>query len=284
MARPTMATSSLGSLEPEPAEPRTLSIDVGGTRLKAGILDTSGAMVNGPVRVNTPNPRGPKDVVALLVELVAGLGPFDRISVGFPGVVRAGRTLTAPNFGTELWHGYPLGADLAKRLGKPARVLNDASVQGLGVIAGVGLECVITLGTGFGFALFQDGKLAPHLEVGQHPVAKKKTYDKYLGNAALHKVGRAKWNKRLRKALGFLDTLVTYDTLLIGGGNAQVIDFTLPPNVQLVPNTAGITGGVKLWGPRMEEEFAEREPLHRPPPAGVTPAPELPAPSRGKSG
>ena len=148
----------------------------------------------------------------------------------------------------------------------------------------MGLECVITLGTGFGFALFQDGRLAPHLEVGQHPAAKNKTYDQYLGNAALHKVGKAKWNKRLHKALGFLDTLVTFDTLLIGGGNAQVIDFSLPPNVQLVPNTAGITGGVKLWGPKMEEEFAEREPLHRPPPPGVTPAPALPAATPDRSG
>ncbi len=106
--------------------------------------------------------------------------------------------------------------------------------------------------------MFQDGLLAPHLEVGQHPVSKDKTYDQYLGNAALHKVGRSKWNKRLRKAIGFLDTLVTYDTLLIGGGNAQVIDFDLPANVQIVPNAAGITGGVRLWGPKMEEAFAER--------------------------
>ena len=277
IAPPTMALARATS------GPRTLAIDVGGTRMKAGILDVDGVMVTGPVRVDTPVPRAPADVVAGLVELVGPLGPFDRISVGFPGVVRGGRILTAPNFGTDVWHGYPLGSDLAERLGRPARVLNDASVQGLGVISGVGLECVITLGTGFGFALFQDGRLAPHLEVGQHPVAKDKTYDQYLGNAALHKAGRAKWNKRLRKAIGFLDTLVTYDTLLIGGGNAQVIDFALPPNVQVVPNTAGITGGVRLWGAKMDEEFAERAALHRPPPPGVTPAPELPAPSRGKS-
>ena len=168
------------------------------------------------------------------------------------------------------WH-----RNLAQRLGKPTRVLNDASVQGLGVIAEVGLECVITLGTGFGFALFQDGLLAPHLEMGQHPCAKDKTYDLYVGNAAFHKVGRVKWNKRLMKVLGFLDTLVTYDTLLIGGGNAQVIDFDLPANVRIVPNAAGITGGVKLWGARMEAAFAEPNVPHRAPPEGVTPAPEV---------
>ncbi len=261
---------------PDRPAPRTLAIDIGGTRLKAGVLDLNGTMVGGPDRIDTPKPSSPDIVVATLVELVRPLGAFDRISVGFPGVVRGGRTLTAPNLGTEVWHDFPLATELGQRLGKPARVLNDASVQGLGVIASEGLECVITLGTGFGFALFDGGLLAPHMEVGQHPVVKDKTYDLYLGNAALHKVGRKKWNKRLRKAIGFLDTLVTYDTLLIGGGNAQVIDFDLPANVRIVPNAAGITGGVKLWSPRMDAAFADTGPLTRKPPEGVTPAPELP--------
>ena len=188
-------------------------------------------------------------------------------STVFPSVFQASSgpaaCWTAPNLGTDVWHAYPLANDLAQRLGKPTRVLNDASVQGLGEISGEGLECVITLGTGFGFALFQDGRLAPHLELGQHPCAKDKTYDLYLGNAAFHKVGRKKWNKRLERALGFIDTLVTYDTLLIGGGNAQVIDFDLPANVRIVPNAAGIIGGVKLWGEKMNPVF---DPPHRPPP------------------
>jgi polyphosphate glucokinase len=260
---------------PRPA-PRTLAIDIGGTRLKAGILDEVGTMISGPNRTDTPHPGGPAEILMTLVELVRPLGAFDRISVGFPGVVRAGRILTAPNLGTAAWHAYPLATDLEQRLGKPTRVLNDASVQGLGEITGEGLECVITLGTGFGFALFQDGLLAPHLELGQHPCAKDKTYDLYLGNAAFHKVGRKKWNKRLERALGFIDTLVTYDTLLIGGGNAQVIDFDLPANVRIVPNAAGITGGVKLWGDRMESAFAPLAVPYRPAPEGVVPAPEGP--------
>ncbi len=254
---------------------RTLAIDIGGTRLKAGILDGNGAMVIGPERMDTPRPSGPAIIVDMLLDLASRLGEFERISVGFPGVVRAGRVLTAPNLGTDAWHGFPLAAELADHFGKPCRALNDASVQGLGVIDGVGLECVITLGTGFGFALFQDGRLAPHLEVGQHPVSKNgKTYDKYLGNAALHKVGRAKWNKRLGRAIGILDTLITYDTLLIGGGNAELIDFNLPYNVRVVPNSAGITGGVKLWDPRMDVAFSETLPSIRPPPEGVVPASE----------
>ncbi len=281
-----LSPSSGPSPMPSRPSPRTLAIDIGGTRLKAGILDANGDMVSGPDRMDTPHPSPPDAVLPMLAELVRPLGAYDRISVGFPGVVRGGRTLTAPNLGTAVWHDFPLADEIGRRLGKPARVLNDASVQGLGVISGDGLECVITLGTGFGFALFEDGLLAPHMEVGQHPVAKGKTYDHYLGNAALHKVGRKKWNKRLQKAIGFLDTLVTYDTLLIGGGNAQVIDFDLPPNVRIVPNAAGITGGVKLWSPRMDAAFRDEGPLTRLPPraslrrrscrpsfAGLCPAP-----------
>lgn len=243
-----------------PPGPLTLAIDVGGTRLKAGTLAETGTMIAGPVRVDTPHPAEPAAVVEALVTLVGPLGPYERISVGFPGVVRHGQVLTAPNLGTLAWHGFSLAAVLSERLGKPVRLLNDASVQGLGVIGGHGLECVITLGTGMGFALFMDGRLTPHLELSQHPVRKDKTYDQYIGNAALQAVGKKRWNRRVARAIGFIETLVAYDTLYVGGGNAKSIAFETPPNVQIVSNQAGITGGVKLWDPRLDEAFAEREP------------------------
>ena len=234
--------------------PRTLCIDVGGSRLKAGILDAAGQLAGEPVRVDTPH-DDPEAAVSALVSMVQPLGNFDRVSVGFPGVVRRGVVLTAPNLGTEAWHDFPLCRRLAEQFGTPVRILNDASVQGLGVISGEGLECVITLGTGFGFALFHSGRLAPHLEIGQHPVRKDKTYDQYLGSAALADVGKKKWNKRLKRAIGLLTTLLDYDTLYIGGGNAKHIDIDLPGNVRIVPNAAGITGGVRLWSDRMDETY-----------------------------
>ena len=120
-------------------------------------------------------------MVDALVGLATPLGHFDRVSVGFPGVVRQGQVLTAPNLGTPAWRHFPLTSALTDKLGKPARMLNDAEVQGLGVISGKGLECVITLGTGMGFALFQDGRPAPHLELSQHPLHKGKTYDQFIG-------------------------------------------------------------------------------------------------------
>jgi polyphosphate glucokinase len=89
-------------------------------------------------------------------------------------------------------------------------MLNDASIQGLGVITGKGLECVLTMGTGMGFALFQDGQIAPHLELSRHPVRKRKTYDEYVGEAALESVGRWRWNKRVHKIISILETLTSF--------------------------------------------------------------------------
>ena len=272
-ASPSVSHMPVTSSQERP--PLTLAFDVGGSGLKAAVLDPGGNMLTDSERVPTPKPSHPTAVVSELIGLAAKLGAFDRISLGFPGVVRHGHVLTAPNLGTEAWHRFPLAEELSQRLDRPTRILNDATVQGLGVISEVGVECVITLGTGFGFALFEDGLLGPHLELGQHPVTKEKTYDLYLGNAALRKIGRAKWNKRLAKALGHIDTLVTFDTLLIGGGNARLIDFDLPANVRIVPNAAGITGGVKLWAPKLANAFREQPPRLRHAPQ-VTPAPLAP--------
>jgi polyphosphate glucokinase len=238
-----------------PSEPRTLAIDIGGTRLKASVLAVTGRMFEQPNRVNTPKPAKPDAVVDALAEVVQPLGAFDRISIGFPGVVHRGRVVTAPNLGTEAWHGFPLTDVLQQRLGKPARMLNDATVQGLGVISGHGLECVITLGTGMGFALFDRGYPAPHLELSQHPVHKGMTYDQWIGNVAFQKVGPKAWNRRVRKAIGFIATLVNYDTLAIGGGNAKRLDFALPQGVRTVSNEAGITGGIRLWDPLLDPLF-----------------------------
>ena len=239
-----------------PATPITLAIDIGGTRLKAGLLDQSGGMTAGPNRVDTPADPVPEVVMAALTKIISPLGPFDRISVGFPGVVRQGQVLTAPNLGTESWRHFPLAATLTEKFGKPTRLSNDAEVQGLGVISGKGVECVITLGTGMGFALFQDGRPGPHLELSQHPIHKGRTYDQFIGVAAYNQIGRKRWNRRLHRVLGCITTLVGFDTLYIGGGGAKKVDIDLSPNMHIVSNEAGITGGVKLWNQILDPLFA----------------------------
>jgi polyphosphate glucokinase len=239
----------------------TLGIDIGGSHLKAAILDEAGVMQGVEGRVKTRSPATPGSVAGALGQLVHSLGRFDRVSIGFPGVVRGGVILTAPTLGAHGWNVYDMGEAMTALLGKPVRILNDASVQGLGVIKGSGLECVLTMGTGMGFALFYDGHLAPHMEMSRHPIRKDKTYNDFVGNAALEKIGKKRWNKRMHEVVEVMATVVNYDVLYIGGGNARHIKASLPSNVQLVANSAGITGGVRLWDARMDETFSERLPF-----------------------
>jgi polyphosphate glucokinase len=235
--------------------PQTLSIDIGGTHIKASVLDPAGNELAKHIEIATPHPAPPAAVLVLLDRLLRSLPAFDRISVGFPGVVQRGRIVTAPNLGTADWRDFPLAAELERRWHRPARVLNDAEVQGLGVIQGQGLECVLTLGTGFGSALYRDGELMPHLELGQHPLWKSKTYDQYLGATAFAEKGVDKWNRRVRRMLNTVRTLLNFDRLYLGGGNAARINFDLPADVSLVSNEAGITGGVRLWEPGLDRFF-----------------------------
>ena len=154
-----------------------------------------------------------------------------------------------------MWRDYPLAPTLTQRLGKPARLLNDAEVQGLGVIAGHGVECVITLGTGMGFALFDDGSPAPHMELAHHPLHKSKTYEDLIGVVALRDVGKKRWNKRVQRAIDAIIALLGPDILYIGGGNAKHLTLDLAPTIKIVSNEAGITGGVRLWDVKLDPLF-----------------------------
>jgi polyphosphate glucokinase len=238
-----------GDTRPAPRgpTPHTLAIDIGGAAVKASILDRDGHMIAERVRLPTPYPCSPKILLRALVELTAPLPSFDRVSIGFPGVVRGGNIVTAPHFGNKPWRGYPLEAAVAQRLERPARLLNDAEVQGLGIMAGRGLEVVLTLGTGVGSAVFADGWLAPHLELAQHPFYNGETYNEYAGNEAMHRHGKKKWNRRVLKTIEAVESLLNYDVLYLGGGNARHLTVDLPRNVRIASNDHGITGGIYLW-------------------------------------
>ncbi|MGD0440003.1 MAG: ROK family protein [Acidimicrobiales bacterium] len=244
-----------------PLRPTTLAIDVGGTGLKASVLDAAGKLVADRVRIPTRYPCAPKDFINALTSLVAPLPDFDRVSVGFNGVVRKGVILTAPHFVTRsgapgapvvskllaAWTGFDLAAALMASFGRPVRLANDADLQGLEVVSGSGLELVVTLGTGVGTGLFLDGKLMPHLELSHHPFRRDQTYDEQLGEAALRKIGVHKWRKRVDEAFANFYRLLNYDRLYVGGGNSRLLVGYLDASVTIVDNVAGILGGIKLW-------------------------------------
>ena len=227
---------------------RTLAIDIGGTGIKLALLDESGRMIGDRVRIPTPPaPVAPEVLVETIDRMAEPLGPFARASVGFPGMVRHGRVLTAPHLGTETWAGCDLQTLLSRHWSRPVRVMNDADVQGFGAIKGIGVEMTITLGTGFGSAIFSDGRAMPHLELAHHPFCDNRTYEEFVGRAALEAVGKKKWNRRVARIIEVLRTVVAFDHLYIGGGNGKHISFELPKDVTIVPNRFGLTGGFALW-------------------------------------
>ena len=243
--------------------PRTIVFDVGGTGLKAALLDAGGEMLSDRLRVRTPYPCPPERLVAELVGLSRSLGPAERASVGFPGMVRAGVVLSAPKFDTEAgpgtpvspelaaaWQDFALGEALEAELGLPVRVANDADVQGAAVVAGTGFELVLTLGTGFGTAAFYDGLLLPHLELAHHAFRKGQTYEEQLGDLARRAVGDDRWLGRVRKAVVSLRALTFFSHCYIGGGNARRLPDDLGPDVTVVSNLAGLLGGIALWDGR----------------------------------
>ncbi|MHB1738101.1 MAG: ROK family protein [Actinomycetes bacterium] len=239
--------------------PRTLAIDIGGSHFKASVLDPSGTMVADEVKVETPYPCPPSTFLATVGRLVEGLPARDRASVGFPGMVRAGRVLEVPALSRKrpggkpfassvaAWAGFDLATALREQLGVPVRVANDADVQGCAVVAGQGLELVVTLGTGLGTALFYDGTLLPHLELSHAPFHRGRTFDVALGDIRRRKIGNKKWTRLVRQALADFDDTLLYDHVYLGGGNTEHLQVSFGPKVSIVDNTAGITGGVRLW-------------------------------------
>ena len=212
------------------------------------------------VRDDTPYPLSPEGLLGVIKKLVAQLPAFDRVSLGFPGMVREGKILSAPHFvsptgpsGTpspklvKAWIGYDLQGALVDQLGQPAKVANDADLQGAAVVTGKGLELVITLGTGVGSGLFSHGRLSPHLELAHHPFGPKGSYNDELGEAARKKIGTKKWNKRVAQMVEVLRALLFFDHLYIGGGNSTKVRGDLGADVSIVDNEAGILGGIKLW-------------------------------------
>ena len=227
------------------AGPITLAIDIGGSGLKMQTLSPEGTPISDRLRVPTPDPATTKAILSALDDLKVSVPLFDRVSVGFPGVIKKGATYTAANLDPG-WIGFPLAKTLEKRWGKPVRMANDCAVGGYGVIQGHGVELVITLGTGMGSALFTEGLLCPGLELGHHPW-RKKTYEGYLGKRGLQKYGAKRWNKILKRAVEQTAATFNWDTLYIGGGNSKKVTLKHGANIKIISNEEGLLGAMALW-------------------------------------
>ncbi|HEX6950185.1 MAG TPA: ROK family protein [Nitrospira sp.] len=248
------STSRGGTInaDEDSSQRRTLVVDVGGSGIKATLLNDLGKSVSERLRRESPASGMPGAVMDTIIALANELEPFDRVSVGFPGVVINGIVKQAPNLAKE-WQGFNIAELLHARLKKPIRVANDADVQGFGAISGTGVELVVTLGTGVGTSLFVDGRLVPNLEIGRNK----------LRNSALQKVGKKRWNKRLIRFIQRLDEIFHFTKLYVGGGNSKEVDVALlPANVTIISNLNGLNGGIALWReepPSLNESVATPE-------------------------
>jgi polyphosphate glucokinase len=240
--------------------PRTLCVDVGGTAIKAAVLDAAAEPTSERVRIPTTYPLTPDGLAETITSAAEALGEHERASIGFPGLIRDGLVITAPFFvrsagpGSSVsdhlesaWIGLDLSRFLGTHLPCPVRVENDADVHGAAIVEGRGLEVVITLGTGFGSAVFLDGAVCPHLELAHHPFVGDQSYNEYVGDAALHRVGALEWDARVRRAIVAVARLLEPDRIWVGGGNARHLRAPLPEHATLATEHAGLIGGVRLW-------------------------------------
>ena len=247
------------SLSSESPSPHTLVIDIGGTGLKMIVLDGLGQPINERARELTPKRATPANVIGILEGMVAAQPPHARVSVGFPGVVQRGTVRTAPNLGTKAWAGYPLAERVGRLTGKPTRAVNDADLQGFGVITGQGTELVLTLGTGLGSAVYSDGRLVPNLELAHQAWRKGDTYEERVSNAARKRKGNRGWTRRVLRMLDDLEPIWNYDRLHLGGGNVKHIDGKLPKRVRPFTNVEGMAGGAWLWSEGLDTKGVSKD-------------------------
>jgi polyphosphate glucokinase len=248
----------------------TLSVDCGGTGIKGSVLDELGQMTAEQVRVRTPYPLPPERFVGIIAGIGAELPAAGRLTVGMPGMIRHGRVVSTPHYITqsgphtkvipelvEEWRNFDVRSALAKRLGLPTIVLNDAEVAAAGAVTGFGFEVVLTLGTGLGCAIFDDGQLLPHLEISRAPVRRGRIYDTYIGDASRKRMGDKAWSRRVRDVLIGLRPVFEWDRLYIGGGNGARLEqrdlLAVGGAILVVPNSAGIIGGVKAWDLQVDQ-------------------------------
>lgn len=242
----------------------TLTIDCGGGGLKASVVGDGDEMLAPAIRVPTPYPLSPERFLGLLAEIAGRLPGAERATVGMPGMIRHGVVVATPHYVTvagpstavdpglyAAWTGWDVRAGIEGAIGLPTLVLNDAEVAGAGLVRGVGSELVLTLGTGLGNALFDDGRLAPHLELSHAPIRRNRTYDGYIGEIQRRRLGITLWSRRVATMVEGLRPVIRWDRLYLGGGNSRLVDARslarMGEDITVVPNAAGILGGARAW-------------------------------------
>ncbi|WP_339879649.1 ROK family protein [uncultured Algoriphagus sp.] len=216
---------------------KILVIDIGGSNVK--ILATG---AEERIKIPSGSDFSPEQMVELVKEN-ASEWEYDRITMGFPGVVKENRIVSDPvNLG-EGWNKF----DFQAAFNCPIKFINDAAMQALGSYEGKKL-LFLGFGTGLGTAMVIHNTILP-LEGGHLPF-KKKTFEEYVGKEYLTKSGSKRWEKNVLKTVEYFRAAFQPDDVLLGGGNSKLLT-TIPEGCRLGTNENAFKGGFKFW----EEDF-----------------------------
>jgi polyphosphate glucokinase len=233
-----------------------VGIDIGGTAVKAGLVDTeAGELIGERQRVPTPAGGAPQDVLVLVSGMVADLSPDAPVGIGFPGPVVHG-TITAATHLADAWIGCDARHFFGSALGRRCEVLNDADAAGGAEMrfgAGVGEDGValmLTLGTGIGSALFVDGRLVPNLEFGHIEIDGHVAETRAAArNRDEEHLSWNEWAARLERYLRRIDELVWPDVIILGGEVTvdaarfvPLLDIRPRIKIATMRNAAGVVG------------------------------------------
>jgi polyphosphate glucokinase len=214
---------------------KILVIDVGGTHVKVTATGhrTRVKFISGPKMTA-------RQMVAGVCAATAGW-KYDAVSIGYPGPVLRNQPVREPfNLG-----GGWVGFDFKKAFGHPVKIMNDAAMQALGSYEG-GQMLFLGFGTGLGSALVSHhGSVIP-LELAHLPYKNGLTYEDYVGEAGLLRLGKKKWRKHVALVVGQLKAAMQAQYVVIGGGNAVLIK-NLRPDTRLGDNANAFRGGFRLW-------------------------------------
>ncbi len=226
----------------------TLVIDVGGTHVKVHFPGEKE-----PVKI----PSGPAMTASKMtaaIRAAVAKHKFSAVSIGYPGPVLHDRPVAEPHNLGPGWVGF----DFRKAFGVPVRIVNDAAMQALGSYQG-GRMLFLGLGTGLGTALIVDGIVEP-MELAHLPYRKGRTYEDYVGLRGLKRLGKKKWRHHVYRVIEQLKDALQADYVVLGGGNARLLD-ELPDGVRLGDNANAFIGGIRLW--QEGDRFAKARKIRR---------------------
>jgi polyphosphate glucokinase len=224
---------------------KILVIDVGGSHVKvlASGQTEERKFISGPTMTA-------QDMVEKVTAAAADWS-YDAISMGYPGPVAKDKPLLEPRNLGQGWVGF----DFAKQFGRPVKIMNDAAMQALGSYDG-GCMLFLGLGTGLGSALIIDTVVAP-LELAHLPYKKGRTFEDYVGERGLERLGRKKWEEAVHDVVARLKNALVADYVVLGGGNSRRIK-NIPPDARMGDNRNAFVGGFRMWDRHARESRVSR--------------------------